>query len=179
MSKMAVLASIAIAAFVANADIYMAGDSTMCNYNPARQYPQQDPWGGPGGDAKPLKDDFSEEEIPYAGAAGAGMRETIQSRIDAASAAGGGVVSVPPGEHAIDGPIRLKSGVELHLEDGATLVFADDPALYLPAVLSSWEGVECLNYSPLVYAYGATNVAITGKGTLAPKMDFWRTGVSA
>ncbi|MBQ1428604.1 MAG: right-handed parallel beta-helix repeat-containing protein, partial [Kiritimatiellae bacterium] len=133
------------------------------------------PWGGPGGDAKPLKDDFSEEEIPYAGAAGVGMRETIQSRIDAASAAGGGVVSVPPGEHAIDGPIRLKSGVELHLEDGATLVFADDPALYLPAVLSSWEGVECLNYSPLVYAYGATNVAITGKGTLAPKMDFWRT----
>ena len=53
------------------------------------------PWGGPGGDAKPLKDDFSEEEIPYAGAAGVGMRETIQSRIDAASAAGGGVVSVP------------------------------------------------------------------------------------
>ena len=133
------------------------------------------PWGGPGGDVKPLKDDFSEEEIPYAGAAGVGMRETIQSRIDAAHAAGGGVVSVPRGEHAINGPIRLKSGVELHLEDGATLVFADDPALYLPAVPSSWEGVECLNYSPLVYAYGATNVAITGKGTLAPKMDFWRT----
>ena len=133
------------------------------------------PWGGPGGNAKPLKDDFSEEEIPYAGAAGVGMRETIQSRIDAASAAGGGVVSVPRGEHSIDGPIRLKSGVELHLEDGATLVFADDPALYLPAVMSSWEGVECLNYSPLVYAYGATNVAITGKGTIAPKMDFWRT----
>ena len=132
------------------------------------------PWGGPGGDAKPLKDDFSEEEIPYAGAAGVGMRETIQSRIDAASAAGGGVVSVPRGEHSIDGPIRLKSGVELHLEDGATLVFADDPALYLPAVPTSWEGVECLNYSPLVYAYGATNVAITGKGTFAPKMDFWR-----
>jgi len=132
------------------------------------------PWGGPGGNVKPLKDDFSEEEIPYAGAAGVGMRETIQSRIDAASAAGGGVVSVPRGEHSIDGPIRLKSGVELHLEDGATLVFADDPALYLPAVMSSWEGVECLNYSPLVYAYGATNVAITGKGTFAPKMDFWR-----
>ena len=44
MSKMTVLASIAIAAFVANADIYMAGDSTMCNYNPAKQYPQQG-WG--------------------------------------------------------------------------------------------------------------------------------------
>ena len=39
---------------------------------------------------------------------------------------------------------------------------------------TSWEGVECLNYSPLVYAYGCTNVAITGKGTFAPKMGFWR-----
>ncbi|MBQ6137822.1 MAG: hypothetical protein IJI73_10685 [Kiritimatiellae bacterium] len=44
MGKMAILASIAIAAFAANADIYMAGDSTMCNYNPAKQYPQQG-WG--------------------------------------------------------------------------------------------------------------------------------------
>ena len=32
------------AASVASADIYMAGDSTMCNYNPAKQYPQQG-WG--------------------------------------------------------------------------------------------------------------------------------------
>ena len=133
------------------------------------------PWGGPGGNAKPLKDDFSEEEIPYAGAAGDGMRETIQSRIDAASAAGGGVVSVPRGEHFSKGPIRLRSNVELHLAEGAKIVFSDDPKDYLPVVPTSWEGVECLNYSPLVYAYGCTNVAITGKGTFAPKMDFWRT----
>ena len=133
------------------------------------------PWGGPGGNAKPLKDDFSEEEIPYAGAAGVGMRETIQSRIDAASAAGGGVVSVPRGEHFSKGPIRLRSNVELHLAEGAKIVFSDDPKDYLPVVPTSWEGVECLNYSPLVYAYGCTNVAITGKGTIAPKMDFWRT----
>ena len=150
MSKMAVLASIAIAAFAANADVYMAGDSTMCNYNPAKQY-------------------------PYARAAGVGMRETIQSRIDAASAAGGGVVSVPRGEHFSKGPIRLRSNVELHLAEGAKIVFSDDPKDYLPVVPTSWEGVECLNYSPLVYAYGCTNVAITGKGTIAPKMDFWRT----
>ena len=35
------------AASVASADIYMAGDSTMCNYNPAKQYPQQG-WGRAG-----------------------------------------------------------------------------------------------------------------------------------
>ncbi|MBQ2630196.1 MAG: glycosyl hydrolase 115 family protein [Kiritimatiellae bacterium] len=99
---------------------------------------------------------------------------SIQEEIDVAAAKGGGLVVVPSGEHFSDGPIRLKSNVELHLEEGATIVFSDDPAKYLPAVPTSWEGVECLNYSPLVYAYGCTNVAITGNGTFAPRMKFWR-----
>jgi polygalacturonase len=98
----------------------------------------------------------------------------IQGEIDRVAAEGGGRVAVPPGEHLTDGPIRLRSNIELHLEEGARIVFPDDPKKYLPAVPTSWEGVECLNYSPLVYAYGCTNVAITGKGTFAPKMDFWR-----
>ena len=79
------------------------------------------------------------------------------------------------GEHYLEGPIHLRSNIELHLEEGAKVVFADDPKFYLPSVLSTWEGVECKTLSPLVYAYGCTNVAITGKGTFAPKMDFWRT----
>ena len=98
----------------------------------------------------------------------------IQCEIDAVAAKGGGCVVVPAGEHFSDGPLRLRSNVELRLEEGAKLVFSDDPAKYLPAVPTSWEGVECLNYSPLIYAYGCTNVAITGKGTIAPKMKFWR-----
>ena len=100
---------------------------------------------------------------------------SLQGEIDAVAERGGGRVTVPAGEHFSDGPIRLKSNVELHLEEGAKIVFSDDPAKYLPVVPTSWEGVECLNYSPLVYAYGCTNVAITGKGMFAPKMDFWRT----
>ena len=108
--------------------------------------------------------------LPMAGAAA----NSIQGEIDAVAAKGGGRVVVSAGEHFSDGPIRLRSNVELHLEEGAKLVFSDDPAKYLPAVPTSWEGVECLNYSPLVYAYGCTNVAITGKGTIAPKMKFWR-----
>lgn len=98
---------------------------------------------------------------------------SLQEEIDASAARGGGCVVVPAGEHFMDGPLRLRSNVELHLEDGAMLSFTDDPEKYLPAVVSSWEGLECLNYSPLVYANGCTNVAITGKGTLAPKMDRW------
>ena len=108
--------------------------------------------------------------LPMAGAAAS----SIQGEIDAVAAKGGGRVVVSAGEHFSDGPLRLRSNVELHLEEGARLVFSDDPAKYLPAVPTSWEGVECLNYSPLVYAYGCTNVAITGKGTIAPKMKFWR-----
>lgn len=99
---------------------------------------------------------------------------SLQARIDAAAAAGGGRVEVASGEHLLKGPIRLRSGIELHLADDARLVFEDDPECYKPAVLSSWEGVECKMLSPLVYAFGCTNVSITGKGTFAPKMDFWR-----
>ena len=47
---------------------------------------------------------------------------SIQEEIDAAAAKGGGLVVVPSGEHFSDGPIRLKSNVELHLEEGATIV---------------------------------------------------------
>ena len=100
---------------------------------------------------------------------------SLQGEVDAVAEKGGGKVVVPAGEHVCAGPIRLRSNVELHLAEGARIVFSDNPEAYLPAVPTSWEGVECLNYSPLVYAYGCTNVAITGKGTFAPKMGFWRT----
>ena len=92
--------------------------------------------------------------------------------IAACEKAGGGRVVVPQGLY-FTGPIHLKSDVELHLEDGAIVEFSDDPADGLPAVRSSWEGLECLNYSPLVYAYCATNVALTGRGTIRSRMGRW------
>ncbi len=91
----------------------------------------------------------------------------------AASAAGGGRVLVPGGVWTV-GAIHLKSNCELHLDEGAVLDFLDDPAKY-PVVDTTWEGLECRNYSPLVYAYGCTNLAIVGKGQLRPRMAFWRT----
>ena len=92
--------------------------------------------------------------------------------IAACAEAGGGRVIVPKGTWHT-GPVHLRSNVELHLEEGAVLDFSDDLADYLPAVMSSWEGLECLNYSPLVYACCCTNVAITGKGSLVPRMGKW------
>ena len=97
----------------------------------------------------------------------------IQKAIDACAQAGGGRVVVPTGHYFL-APIKLRSNVELHLEDNTTLEFTDDPKDCLPPVMSSWEGLECMNYSPLVYAFGCTNVALTGKGTLVARMDGWR-----
>ena len=55
------------------------------------------------------------------------------------------------------------------------MLFSEDPEDYLPTVHSSWEGIECYNYSPLIYAYKCENVAITGEGTLKAQMEVWKT----
>ncbi len=99
--------------------------------------------------------------------------EAIAKAIEACNQAGGGRVIVPAGEWQT-GPIHFKSNVNLHLEEGAVLRFSDDPEHYLPAVMTSWEGMECYNYSPLLYAFDCENIAITGSGTLSPKMDLWK-----
>jgi D-hexose-6-phosphate mutarotase len=98
----------------------------------------------------------------------------LQPQIEAAAAAGGGRVTVPPGEWLSKRAVHLRSNVELHLADGATLVFPDDPSAYLPAVRSSYSAIEFYGLSPLIYAYGATNVSITGGGTLTTRMGLWR-----
>lgn len=99
--------------------------------------------------------------------------EAIRRAIEACYAAGGGRVVVPEGKW-LTGKVHLKSRVNLHAVEGAELIFSDDPADYLPAVHTTWEGMECYNYSPLIYAYECENVAITGKGKLVCIQDFWR-----
>ncbi len=93
----------------------------------------------------------------------------IAAAIAAAHAAGGGRVVVPSGMWE-SGPIHLKSNVNLHIEADATIRFSTNPADY-PIVFTRWEGIELMNYSPLVYAYGQTNVALTGSGTLDGQAD--------
>jgi unsaturated rhamnogalacturonyl hydrolase len=100
----------------------------------------------------------------------------IAEAIDAAAHAGGGRVVVPAGVY-LTGPIQLKSRVELHLDGGATLKFKTDPEAYLPTVFTRFEGMECWNYSPLIYAFMQENIAITGEGVLdgqASDENWWR-----
>ncbi len=96
----------------------------------------------------------------------------IRQAIAACHDAGGGSVVIPPGRW-LTGKIHLQSNVNLHLAEGAVLAFSGNPQDYLPAVQSSWEGLECFNYSPLLYAFGCTNVALTGHGTMEANLDVW------
>ena len=99
----------------------------------------------------------------------------IARAITACHDAGGGRVVVPVGMF-LTGAIHLKSNVNLHLKEGATLRFLTDPANYTPVVRTRWEGTECMNYSPLIYAFEQDNIAITGKGTLdgaAAEANWW------
>ncbi len=93
-------------------------------------------------------------------------RPAIHAAIDQAVASGGGRVIVPAGSWFCRGPIHLQSRIDLHLEEGATILFSPDAGDYLPAVPTRWEGTEMTGYSPLVYAAHVEDVAITGKGTL-------------
>jgi len=91
-------------------------------------------------------------------------QKAINKAIDACSKAGGGRVIVPAGTFNT-GAITLKSNVNLHVEKGATLQFVFQPELY-PIVPTRWEGLDCNNLQPCIYAYKQTDIAITGEGTI-------------
>ncbi len=96
--------------------------------------------------------------------------EAIVKAIDSISKLGGGKVIIPSGNF-LTGPIHLKSNVNLHLEEGANVLFTKDKEAYLPVVHTSYEGVELMNYSPLIYAYQQKNIAVTGEGTFDGQAD--------
>ena len=94
----------------------------------------------------------------------------FEKAIDACNKAGGGIVEVPKGEY-LTGAIHLKNNVNLHISEGAVVKFSTNPKDYLPVVYAKWEGVELMNYSPLIYAYGKENIAVTGSGLLDGQGD--------
>ncbi len=88
----------------------------------------------------------------------------FQKAISACSQEGGGHVIVPAGTF-MTGAIHLMSNVNLHLDSGATIKFSGDASKF-PIVLTRYLGIELMNFSPMIYAHGQTNIAITGSGTL-------------
>jgi polygalacturonase len=100
--------------------------------------------------------------------------EVIKASIEEAHQRGGGTVFIPAGVY-LTGPIHLKSNVTLHLDAGALVRFSTDFDLYLPFVQQRWEGTVMMNFSPLIYAHGQENIAITGRGKLDGQgREWWR-----
>ncbi|GAA1550720.1 exopolygalacturonase PelB [Kribbella sancticallisti] len=135
-----------------------------------------DGYGGPGWgqvgeilrEARPPR--FRDRDFPITayGAVGDGSTDAtaaIRAAIEACAAAGGGRVVVPAGTF-LTGAIHLRSNVNLHVSEGSTLLFSTDPEQYLPVVLTRFEGIELMNYSPFIYARDCENIAVTGTGTL-------------
>lgn len=98
----------------------------------------------------------------------------IAVAIQACHQAGGGRVLIPKGNWFCAGPIVLRSNVHVHLQAGAQIYFSNQPDDYAKygsvdcgehgrLVISRWQSNDCLNYSPMVYAFGATNIALTGE----------------
>jgi polygalacturonase len=115
-------------------------------------------------------------DITAYGAKGDGKTDctaAIAKAVAACNTAGGGRVVVPAGTF-LTGAIHLLSNVNLYVGAGATLLFHTDPKKYLPVVLTRWQGIECYNYSPLIYATGQTNVALTGPGSLDGQGVSWK-----
>lgn len=99
-------------------------------------------------------------------------KRLIQHVIDICNAAGGGTVVIGEGKW-LSGPIRLYDNICLKLCENAEIVFSQNPEDYLPVVFTRWEGMECYNYSPLIYADGCRNIAIVGKGRLNGMGQSW------
>ncbi|MFI5338029.1 MAG: glycoside hydrolase family 28 protein [Opitutales bacterium] len=109
-------------------------------------------------------------------------RPAVQAAIEACTAAGGGHVLLPAGTYLLNGPVRLRSNVDLHLAEKTVLLFSGRPEHFLPMVLTRWEGTILYNYSPLIYARGAENIAVTGRGVIDgnARREFrgWAPGIS-
>src|SRR4051794_32141717 len=98
--------------------------------------------------------------------------DAIRKAITAASEQGGGTVYFPAGQF-LTGPIHLRSRITLYLDAGSVVKFSTDFDDYLPMVASRWEGIEVTNFSPLIYARDATDIAIRGRGTLDGQGQAW------
>ena len=122
------------------------------------------------------KNDFKITDYGAKGNGDSDCTAAFRKAIEACHDAGGGRVVVPEGTW-LTGAIHLKSNVNLHLKQGALISFFTNTDDYLPLVYTRYEGTECMNFSPLIYAFGQENIAITGRGTLDGNGDntnWWR-----
>ncbi|HEX5244046.1 MAG TPA: glycosyl hydrolase family 28 protein [Tepidisphaeraceae bacterium] len=105
---------------------------------------------------------FSISDYGAASSETADNAQAIQKTIEAAAAAGGGIVEVPAGEY-LSGPLRLASGIELRINAGATLKM-------LP--MDRYPG-GTTNPQSFISGQKVHDVVISGKGTIDGQGAAW------
>ena len=108
------------------------------------------------------------------GAVGDGVTSNTQAFRNAVTEASkkGGKVIVPDGIF-LTGPIELLSNVELHLSDNAVILFDKNKEEY-PLIVTDYEGIERIRAISPIYANNASNISITGTGTIDGSGHLWR-----
>jgi polygalacturonase len=94
--------------------------------------------------------------------------QAIAGAIAECAKAGGGKVIVPAGTY-FTGPIDLVSNLELHFDDGATLLFSNDKTDYPFGTFKSLP----TRYRPLIAAENQHDIVISGKGKLDGQGQPW------
>lgn len=91
--------------------------------------------------------------------------EAIQKAIDTLAKQGGGHVDIPAGIW-LTAPFKLKSGIDLHLEQNAIIQITEDRSLHIKA------GAKKATFA--ITATDAHDISITGKGIIDGNGEFWR-----
>ena len=109
------------------------------------------------------------------GGVGDGLKkntDAFRKAMQALAQKGGGTLLVPSGVW-YTGPITFESNVNLHLVDGAVILFSSDFDDY-PMVETHFEGLDTRRCQSPLNARGKSNIAITGKGSINGNGDYWR-----
>ncbi|WP_373056637.1 glycosyl hydrolase family 28 protein [Zunongwangia sp. H14] len=120
---------------------------------------------------------FSDYEVNILdfGAVGDGLQkntEVFKKAIADVAENGGGKVIVPRGMW-LTGPIHFRSNINLHLEDGALIIFSKDMSDY-ELTKTSFEGLNTVRNESPINAIEVENIAITGKGVIDGSGGAWR-----
>lgn len=113
-----------------------------------------------------------ERDVREYGAGGDDSLDTdaIQAALDDCAGTGG-TVFIPAGTFRT-APLRVGDETTLRLENGAELRFVEDFREF-PTVESRWEGWDQHGFHPCLFLADATNVAVTGRGTIDGGGSYW------
>ncbi len=121
--------------------------------------------------AKPRVSDVAAGPVFDVGSYGANgdanvvVTTALQKALDECAAQGGGVVRFAAGTY-VTGSLMVGSNTTIRLEKGALLTGSPAYADY-PVFQGRWEGGPAPSHHALLWATGATRIAIVGEGTIA------------